>query len=548
MMIYDLALILIVSTFLAIMLWRFKQPPILAYILAGALIGKSLIKEYFYLFSDLGVAFLLFIVGIELSLNKIKHLGIVSTVIGIGQIVFTGFFGYLLCFLLGFSHIQSLYVSIALTFSSTIIIVKLLSEKNDLDTLYGRIAVGFLLVQDFFAVLVLLFLGIGTSSSLNPSTILRAIFSGVELFALSFLLGRYILPRIFNSISKSQELLFLSSISWCLLFMYVAHLMNFSVQIGAFLAGISLASLPFSYEISAKIRPLRDFFVVLFFVLLGTQLSLKINFSVFILSLFVLIGNPIIVYLLMIFLGYRKRTSFLASLATAQISEFSLILASLGVSLGHISQETFSMITTVGAITIAISSYMIIFSEKLYKIFSPFLFERKVTVEKFKIPKNLKNHIILIGCHRLGYSILEFLKEAKKRFVVIDFNPEIIKMLEKNNVAYIYGDATDTEILEKANIKKSILIISTIPSLEENIFIVKKAKSLGKYVITTANHLIDAKELYNAGADYVILPHFLGGEKVKSLLQNIFKDMKIINKIKNNHINYLEKRKRLGHY
>lgn len=547
-MIYDLSLIIILSTSLAIILWKFKQPPILAYIIAGALIGKGLIKEYFYLFSDLGVAFLLFLVGIELSLNKIKNLGVVSTVIGIGQIIFTGFFGYLLCFLLGFSHISSLYISIALTFSSTIIIIKLLSEKNDLDTLYGRIAVGFLLVQDFFAVIALLFLGIGAPSSQSLSAILRAIFSGIELFALSFLFGKYILPKIFNSISKSQELLFLSSISWCLFFMYIAYIMNFSVQIGAFLAGISLASLPFSYEISAKIKPLRDFFVVLFFVLLGTQLSLKINFSVIILSLFVLIGNPLIVYLLMILLRYRKRTSFFASLATAQISEFSLILANLGVSLGHISQETFSIIATVGAITIAISSYMIIFSEKLYKIFSSFLFERKITVEKFKVPKNLKNHIILIGCHRLGYSILEYLKEAKKRFIVIDFNPEIIKMLEKNNVSYIYGDATDTEILDKANIKKSILIVSTIPNLEENIFIVNKAKSLGKYIIVTANHLMDAKELYNAGADYVILPHFLGGEKVKSLLQNIFKDIKIINKIRNNHINYIEKRKKLGHY
>jgi len=252
---------------------------------------------------------------------------------------------------------------------------------------------------------------------------------------------------------------------------------------------------------------------------------------------------------LMGLLGYRKRTSFFASLATAQISEFSLIIIAFGTMLGHISVEVSSLVTSIGIITIAISTYMITFNEKLYKIFSPILgvFEKKHLKEEAGMAKRLKNHIIVIGCHRMGYVIVDALKKMKKDVLVIDFNPDIIRMLKKEKIPYMYGDVTDMDILDKANIKNSKLIVSTLPDIDENKFLVKESKKYNVPVIVTANYLRDANELYCIGADYVILPYFLGGDKMCSLLKNFLKNPKSIRKTKLEHFKYLKWRMELGH-
>ncbi|MCD6092700.1 MAG: cation:proton antiporter [Candidatus Aenigmarchaeota archaeon] len=556
-MIYDLVLITIIATVLAVVFWRFRQPTILAYLIAGMIMGPNLlnlVRDQILIsaMSQLGVAFLLFLVGMQLNFNKMKNVGTTSLITGIGQIVFTAFFGYVISLILGFSSLHSLYIAIALTFSSTIIIIKLLSEKNDMDSLYGRIATGFLLVQDFVAIIILIFLSmLGTGDMITVGLLGETLLIGAGLFIAAIASSKYILPPVFNITAKSQELLFLVSISWCFLFVYVSSMLGFSLQIGAFLAGISLAPLPFCYEISGKIKPLRDFFIVLFFVLLGMQMtfSTALLTPLIILSLFVLIGNPLIVMTLMGLLGYRKRTSFFASLATAQISEFSLIIIAFGTMLGHISVEVSSLVTSVGIITIAISTYMITFNEKLYKIFSPILgvFEKRHLKEEAGVAKRLKNHIIVIGCHRMGYVIVDALKKMKKDVLVIDFNPDIIRMLKKEKIPYMYGDVTDMDILDKANIKNSKLIVSTLPDIDENKFLVKESKKYNVPVIVTANYLRDANELYCIGADYVILPYFLGGDKMCSLLKNFLKNPKSIRKTKLEHFKYLKWRMELGH-
>lgn len=550
-MLAEIGLIIIISTIIASILWKFKQPLILAYIIAGIALSP-LIKEYSSLsaLADLGVAFLLFLIGMDLSINKIRNVGFASLVIGIGQIIFTGFFGYIIAFVLGFSHLEALYISIALTFSSTIIIVKLLSEKNDIDTLYGRITIGFLLVQDFAAVIAIIFLGYGAIESNTVTLLFKSLVSGAGFFAFSILSGKYLLPYFFKFLEKSQELLFLFSISWCLFFIFLSSAMNFSIYIGAFLAGIGMAASQFSYEISPKIKVLRDFFLIIFFVFLGSQMKLYFQNldKVLIFSLFVVIGNPLIVYLLMILMGYKKRTSLFASLATAQISEFSLVLVSMGLSLGHLSSNVVSLVTLVGIITIAISTYMIMFNESLYKILKPFLFERKRTWKEEKILKRMDNHIILIGYHRMGYHLAEYLKKLRKKFIVIDFNPDAIRLLKEKNISYIFGDATDPDILEEAHIRKSKLIISTVPSFDDNKIIISKAKAFGIPVVVTSLHLKDAQELYKLGASYVIIPHFLGSEKVANMLKTFLRGKKAIKNIKEKHMNYLGSRSELGHY
>jgi len=555
-MITEIAFITFTATVLSAIFWKLKQPPILAYILAGLLLGPvgfNLIKDSGLIsaLSDMGIAFLLFLVGLEMDFKKLKEVGRSSILTGVGQIAFTGTIGYIACRFLGLPLMESIYIAIGLSFSSTIIIVKLLSEKGDLDSLYGRIAVGFLLVQDFVAIAILVGLGMLKTGSVEITIIGKTILSAVTLLLAAILSSKYVLPRLFSHIARSQEILFLSSISWAFLFSWFSSFLGFPVEIGAFLAGLAMAPLPYCYEIFGKIKPLRDFFVVLFFVILGMRLNISPQMlrPAVILSAIVLIGNPTIVMTILGLLGYRRRTSFFASLATAQISEFSMILVAMGIELGQISQTASSLITTVALITIAISTYAITFNDKIYDFVSPFLriFERKKTRMEPRKEKKMKNHIIVFGYHRMGYTIVKELKRMKEKVLVIDFNPDLIKLLKKEKIPYLYGDALDSEVIERSNIEKSKMIVSTIPCLKTNLYLIYKAKSYNKPIIVTTTQLEDARELYRVGADYVIIPHFLGGEKAASIIKEVLKGRKKMVKIKFDHIKHLEKRIKLGH-
>lgn len=549
---YEVLPVIIIATLLAIVFWKLKQPPILAYLLTGMLIGSygfNIVKDHQLIssFSQLGVAFLLFLVGLELNITKMRKVGKASVLTGAGQLIFTGLFGYVICILLGFSSTESIYIGIALTFSSTIIIVKLLSEKNEIDTLYGRIAIGFLLVQDFAAILILMLLDVLQRGGSVANIISNTMLMGVFFVASAVILSKYIMPAIFSMIAKSHELLFLSSISCCFAFLYASSMLGFSVEIGSFLAGIALASMPFYYEIAVKIRPLRDFFIVLFFVLLGTEMVFTTEFIVpiAILSLFVLIGNPLIVMGIMGFLGYGKRTSFFASLAVAQISEFSLILAAAGIAIGHINSAIGSLITSVGIITIAVSTYMITYNKQLFNLMKPVLDFLPAKKESSKIAGKMKNHMLILGCDRMGFIVADLLESMGKNVLVIDFDPDVIKRLERKNIPFIYGDASDPETLREARITKSKIVVSTIPDIEENIFLIRECKKYRVPVIVTANNLEEANELYCRGADYVILPHLLGGEKASSLLRDFLRDPSSIRRAKKHHISYLRNKMKL---
>lgn len=334
---------------------------IIAYILAGLLLspyGLNVVNSHdmIGILSQLGITFLLFMVGINLSPRVIKSVGKISVITGIGQILFTSCIGFLIALVFNFSLIESIYISIALTFSSTIVIMKLLSDKKDLDTLYGRISMGFLIVQDIIAMFILIFVaalgGEGNIYSIIGQSLIKVI--GAVGFVL--LLGYYILPKALKKIADSSEFIMLFCIAWCLALAATLHHIGLSIEIGALLAGVSLSVSPFRHEITAKIRPLRDFFLLMFFVFLGTQMEFS-NFQIYIIpiivfSIFILIGNPIIVMILMGIFGYTKRTSFLAGLTVAQISEFSLILIALGIKMGHINPDILSFVTVTGLITI----------------------------------------------------------------------------------------------------------------------------------------------------------------------------------------------------
>jgi len=312
------------------------------------------------------------------------------------------------------------------------------------------------------------------------------------------------------------------------------------MEVGAFLAGITLSMSPYRYEISSKMRPLRDFFIVLFFIFLGYQMVFS-NLSnyvwpIIIYSLFVLIGNPLIVLVLMGLLGYSKKTGFQAGLTVAQISEFSLILVALGVRTGHVTTDILSLVTAVGLITMAGSSYMIVFSEKIYPKIQKYLsiFEKSKQKEDGLDVAHKGTDVILFGYDKAGSDLVKYFKEKNINYLVVDYDPTIIQRLEKKKINCIYGDVTSQEFLEEINFKNCKMLVSTITSFDANMLILRNAKNANQKIVTIVlSHSVEYTfELYKAGATYVVMPHLVGGKYVSEL----------INKHKFNRNKYLEEK------
>jgi len=531
---FEITLVVVVAAILAILFRYLKQPPILAYILTGVILGPLAIiylqsQEILRSLSEIGITLLLFMLGLELRFSELRAVGKISIITGIGQIVFTTLVGFVIATLLGFSQTAAFYIAIALTFSSTIIIVKLLSDKKDLNSLYGKISVGFLLVQDFVAILALIFLsGFAAGDGVSAYSFLIVILKAVVIFGWVIFLSRKFLPVITNRLARSEETLFLFSIAWAfgIAALVASPLIGFSIEIGGFLAGLALANTYESYQITTRIRPLRDFFIIIFFVMIGMGLSISSISEILIpgilFSLFVLIGNPLIVMTILGLLGYRKRTGFLAGLTVAQISEFSLIIMFMGARLGHISDQDVALITFVGAITFILSTYMIINGNKLYRLLSPYLdiFERENIHEKNVKSRDYKNHIVLIGARRMGSGILEALIGNSEDVVVVDFNPDIIQRLKEEGIESYFGDIADLEIQDLVALSDARLVISTVSDMEDNLLLLQSLKKLKKKpkVVMLALEKFEAKILYENGADYVVVPHIAGGHHLAKIL------------------------------
>ncbi len=548
-----IAVVLLVSVVCRIL----KQPLIIGYILTGIVVGPAFLNlmnenSLIFVFSEFGIAFLLFIVGLNLSPRVIREVGKISLVTGIGQVVFTSLIGYFIGIFLGFSPVVSLYIAVALTFSSTIIIIKLLADKRDLEKLYGKISVGFLLVQDFIAIVILIAVSSFSQGTDVLSIIEKTALNGVLLGILIVLLSIYVLPRFSKFFAKSQELLFLFAIAWGFGLASIFFYLGFSIEIGSLIAGIALSISPYAHETGSKLRPLRDFFIISFFLVLGSQIVLE-NTLMFVIpivlfSLFILIGNPIIVMVLMGLMGYGKRTGFMAGLTVAQISEFSLILVALGVKVGHLSKEILSLVTFVGIITIITSTYLILYSDKIYSVLSRYLgiFEKKNLKERDRRMKRFD--FFLMGYNRIGFSILKSFSRISRDYVVVDFDPEIVKRLSSKKINCIYGDVEDVELLDEIGLDNAKLVVSTIPDVNANLLLLSKIKDKNKnaIVILTARQISDAFRLYEAKADYVILPHFLGGEYVANIIENFRTDKSRFEKERNKHIKNLKERVKEG--
>ncbi len=546
----EIGIILIFATILAFIVRAFRQPLVPAYILAGLILGPlglGVVKdpESIRVLSEFGIAFLLFAVGLEINIKRLKDIGLTATLGGLLQVVFVFFAGFYISTKLGFAHFESIVLGLVLAFSSTMIVVKLLSDREQLDTLHGRIVLGILLIQDLIIILVLSILS--SSGNISSSLIFAALIRGAILFSAAFLASKYIFPNLFEFAARSKELLFLTSLTVLFLFSILAYFLSFSVAIGAFVSGLALASLPYHYDIVGNVNPLKGFFATIFFTSLGMQLTtIEPNYMVkaIWLILAVIIIKPLIVYLIITLFGYEKRTAFFSGLSLGQTSEFSLILIVMPFIVSAISQEVFSLVILITIVTMILTSYLLEFQYSIYLFFSPILrFVEKVFPVKKRMvleytPRNEKIDVVLIGKHRMGNIFFKILASLKKRVLVIDHNPDIIKRLLDNKIPCIYGNMSNREVLDKIKTKNLKIIISTVPNERDNIYLIRyiKSKNPKINVIVTANHIHQAKHLYNIGADYVILPHILSGEKVATMLKKSVRDKSYFQRSKKKHL------------
>lgn len=532
-----------------------KQPLIVGYILSGVIAGPSVLGlittvDSIELFSKIGIACLLFIVGLSMSPKIIKELGKVSLITGIGQVLFTSVIGYGISISLGLTPIAALYVAIALTFSSTIIILKLLTDKGDVDKLYGKVAIGFLLVQDIIATMILLFVSAGSSSSGSVLSLIgMVIIKGLVLFGLLVLLSRKVLPLVIQYIAGSTELLFVFALAWGLGMGSMFDAIGFSLEIGTLIAGVMLSMSPYASEMSARMKPLRDFFIILFFVLLGSNMVLEsistVLLPALILSAFVLVGNPVIVMILMNILNFRRRTSFMAGLTVAQISEFSLILATLGFNLGHIPKSTLSLITLVGLITISGSTYLILYADQIYKKINKmlrFLELKKYSHEKGIVGENFD--AFLFGYGRVGDDYLKAFEKMGLSYVVIDHSPQAIEKLTIKNTPYRFGDLEDLEFLEELPLDKAKIVVTTVSDFNGDMLLLRHVKSINKncLVIVISHNVDEAIRFYEEEADYVIMPHYLGARFGVSLMKKIGLDKEILIQEREKHQRFINSR------
>ncbi len=527
----EIAVLLVLAAAVGSVGLLLKQPLIVSFIAVGIIAGSSFLgiaqsNEPIELLAELGIAVLLFLVGIKLDVNLVRKLGLVALATGLGQVLFTSVFGFLICLALGMSPITSLYVAVALTFSSTIIIVKLLSDKRELETLHGRIALGFLIVQDIVVVLAMIVLsavGVGTRSDASIVDVLEVLGASALMLGLVLVFVRFAANRLTERLARSPELLIGFAIALAASFAAIGGELGFGKELGGLLAGIALASTPYREAIAARLAPLRDFLLLFFFIALGTQLDLgslgQSGFDAAVLSLFVLIGNPMIVVAIMVALGYHRRTGFLAGLTVAQISEFSLIFMAMGVSLGHVSAQALGLVTLVGLITIAASTYMITYSQGLYSVFEPVLrvFRRKVTAPAAvdSSAEGGSYDVVIFGLGRYGGALGRQLASSGYRVLGIDLSSTVIRGWQDEGLDGMFGDAADAEFISGLPLKAVRLIVATMRHQDAGVnhvdarFVLLQQlrdQGFGGRVALTSTLDSDADMLLNSGADIILEP------------------------------------------
>lgn len=546
LIVFEIGVMIIVAGILAFIFRILRQPRIPAYIITGIILGPLALgiiesSEFIRAMSEIGVAFLLFFAGLEINFKSLKKVGKVASITGIVQMALISLIAYGILLYMNFENIQLIYLILVVAFSSTMVGIKLLSDKDELGTLHGRIVIGILLIQDVVAIIALTALTTNLTLASIGTSLLKA--GGFVVF--SVLLAKLSEP-IFKYAARSSELLFIVSLGFLFLFSISAYIVGLSLIIGSFFAGVTLANSRFKTEIKGRVHPLRDFFGAILFVSLGMQLVwIPIEYyGLFgILILLIMFLKPIIITIFIRVLGYTNRTAFLTGNTLGQSSEFALILLVQGLALAHITQGLFSVLVFVTIITMSLTGYFVKYESGLSRTyFNPARLFGKIAPKREGLGYGLKRdkRIVIVGAHRVGALIIKKYEKMKKDILVVDYNPDVINSLIKKKIPCLYGDFGNPEVIGKISSLNPKVIISTTPDKESSINLIKKIKEKNPNakIIVTSTRIQNALRLYGDGADYVVLPKVISGQKIIEEIEKVENDGKHLRK---EHINFLNK-------
>jgi Kef-type K+ transport system membrane component KefB len=524
----EVAAVLAVAAGVGALAFWLRQPLIIAFIFVGVLLGPAGLDwvrafDQVDLFAKLGIGLLLFVVGLKLNPHLIRSVGLVAMVTGLGQMAMTAVLGYGVALGLGMTSTTAFYVAAALTFSSTVIIVKLLSDKREIDALHGRIALGILIMQDI--VVVILMIGVTayggeTQDSHFGRQTLEVIGKGIGLLAFVVVVTRYVFPSLLHSLARWPELLTLFAIAWAIGLASIGTGLGFGKEVGAFAGGVALAATPYRAILAARLVSLRDFLLLFFFIDLGVQIDIgHIGVALgpaILLSVIVLVAKPLMVMAIVGGMGYAKHTTVKAGLAMGQISEFSLILAALGLSLGHIDKTTMGLITLIGLITIGLSAYMILYSQWLYERLAPALGSFNVGGLRIAKPLNDAGLVstppidtIVFGLGRYGRNLAQELQSRGRKVLGVDFDPGRVRFWSQRGLQTLYGDLEDAELFHALPLADAQWVVSTIPERDKCLVLLHALQHHGFAGCTalTVDKMQDRDFLLDAGADVVLQPY-----------------------------------------
>jgi CPA2 family monovalent cation:H+ antiporter-2 len=540
-LLFDIGLIIIIATMLSYAARLLKQPLLLAYVIAGVIIGPFGLavisnSENITLLAELGVAFLLFMVGLEIDFKKLKHVGKAVVGGGILQIIITFAVGYGLAALLAMDQILSIYIGLLVAFSSTMMVTRVLVDKDEINTLQGRIMIGVLIIQDLAVILALPLLG-NISGIMNMAVLADIVVKGLGLFCIAVVLNRFIFPKVLDYAAEAREILFLTAISICFVFIGLSSLLGFSMVIGAFIAGLALGNFPYNLEIMGETHTLMDFFSIIFFATLGMQFNPAIIMNMWpaflILLAAIMLIKPAILAITYLLMGYGGRISTYVSVGLGQASEFSFVIAAQALLIGHISGQSYSLLVSLVITSMVLSLYVIKFKRGIHRLFTrgskvPGL--RKLSfahsVQKLeRHPGRQRGHVVVFGADVMGSRIINYLIRKGAKFVVAEHNPEKVKSLSSVGVNSVYGDADNEDLIKSVGTYKAKVVVITIPDADTACFIIKRTRRFNKkakiFARAYARH--EKLILMQAGADFVIVPELVSGDK---LIEQISKYVK----------------------
>ena len=543
----DITLCILFAWVLGLLAHFSRQPLILAYLIAGFFIGPfgmGLVKsqESISVISELGLIFMLFMIGLEIDLKKIVRAGKVILFAAGGQLIGGCLLGILFFLAIGLpmggGKFDALYLCVACALSSTVIIVKVLYEKRELDTLPGRVTLGVLVLQDIFAIL---FLAVQPSlGNLQASVILISIGRVGVLVATALVLSRYVLPRLFHQIARRPELILLGALAWCFLIGEIAEKLHLSREMGSLVAGVSLSTFPYALDVTAKVTTLRDFFITLFFVALGMTIPIP-GMSVIGLALliaaFTVVSRVLTTFTPLYLMKQGLRASLLPAINLAQISEFSLVVIQTGVAAGHIKTETSSAASFAFVVLAVLSTFVMARSDQVTRgLIGPL--KRIGLRDLDHVHEHADEHggghgearrVVILGFFRAASALLSEIERrtplALDQITVIDFNPVVFQTLSDRGVHVVYGDISNVDTLVHAGVGKAELIIFSIPDSllkgANNEKLVRHVRSLNPTakIVATAELLSDVNDLYRAGADYVTVTRLTDAHELYEVIE-----------------------------